>query len=183
MLYRRAESLLEMAHIESITPRNESIARGDGHCNRVHALNNGRSRHRFRLNALRQCRRSLTLCQPIDPVIIENIGEIQISPSRVNEMAGADAQPISIATYSHDSQSRVSEASASSNWKHSTVECVKAVRVVKVRSLALASDSREDRHPVRFQLHFQQCHLNRVDDSEISATWTPVVVNLCPVGL
>src|SRR6266702_1831395 len=95
MLYRRSESLLEMAHIESIAPCDERVSGGDGHCNRVHALNNGRSRHRFRLNALRQCWRSLTLGQPVDPVIIENIGKIQISSSRVDEVAGADAQPIS----------------------------------------------------------------------------------------
>src|SRR6266446_2275785 len=136
MLYRRSESLLEMAHVESIAPCDESIARGDCHCNRVHALNNGRSRHRFRLNALRQCWRSLALCQSIDPVIVEDIGEIEIPPSRVDEVASADAQPISIPTHGDNGQSWVSEASASSNWKHSTVKRVKTVRVYKVWSLA-----------------------------------------------
>src|SRR2546427_11606158 len=102
MFYRGSESLLEMAHIESIASCYERVAGSDSHCNRVHALKNGRSRHRSRVAALPHCRRSLTFCQTIDPIIVRDVGKVQISASPVNDVPSASAQPIGLVSHRPD---------------------------------------------------------------------------------
>src|SRR5881409_970176 len=101
----------------------------------------------------RKSGRSLTLRQPINLIIIENVREVQVSSSRVHEVARAYPQSIAISPNRDHRQSRVRQSCSCCDWQDSAVQSVEAVSIDEVRRFSRASDSREHSDPVWFQLH------------------------------
>src|SRR5579864_3361423 len=98
-------------------------------------------------------------------------------------MTGTYPQAVTISPDRDDRETRVCQFSSRRDRQDPAVESVEAVCVDVVRGLGRAAYSGEYRDTVRLQLHFQQSHLDRVDDPKVSAAGTPVIVDLCPVAL
>src|SRR5207245_9563942 len=122
MLNRRSKGLLQVANVKSVASRNEGVTGSDGHGDGVYSLNDSGRGHGFRLDPLGESGRCLTLRQSIDSVIIKDVCEIQIPPTRVNEVSSSYAKPVSITTHGDTGQSGITRPTRSSNCQHPAVQ-------------------------------------------------------------
>src|SRR5713101_376077 len=100
----RSQGRFQVSHIKRVTSRDECISRRNGHGDWVDALNNGWGRHGLCLQALRECRRGLSLGQAVNTVIMEHVCEVEIPSARIDEVASAYSKAVTISANGDDCQ-------------------------------------------------------------------------------
>ena len=134
--------------------------------------------HRLGALALRERGRSLALREPVDVVVVHEVGEVEVAAAGVHEVAGADAVPVTVAAEREHREARVRKTPAGGDREHATVQRVEAIRVHVMRRLPRAADAREQRDLVGIELQLRERHLDPGQNSEIAAARTPIVVEL-----
>ena len=120
-------------------------------------------------------RRCLALGKPIDLVVEQDVGHVEVAAAGVYEVPGADAEAVAVAANAHHRQLGFRQLDAVGEGQQPTVQRVHAVDGEVVRRLARAADAAHDGHLVCLEAHLGQRLLEGSDDPEVAATGAPVV--------
>ena len=161
-------------HVEGIAPPDPGVPGAEGEGDRIDALLDRRLRHRLRLQAFRQRRRGLSFGQPVDAVVEDDVGHVDVAAAAVDEVAGADAIPVTIAAHRDHGQLVVGQLGTGRHRQRAPMEGVQPVGVDVVRGLARAANAGNHRHPVGRDLQLKERLLDRAQDTEVAAARAPV---------
>ncbi len=111
----------------------------------------GVDRAALRLRAAVGCRGELSLGEPVDAVVFDDVGHVHAAAHDVRELPDADRGRVAVARYAEVDQVAVGEVRARDDRRHASMHAVEAVRLVEEvgRCLRRAADARELRHAVR----------------------------------
>jgi hypothetical protein len=107
-----------------------------------------------------------------------SVGDVDVAAATVDEVAGTDAVPISVAAHRHHGQLVVGQLGAGRHRERSSMEGMQAVGVDVVGRLAGATDAGDHRDPVGRDLELKECLLDGAQDAEVAASRTPVDMDL-----
>jgi hypothetical protein len=99
-------------------------------------------------------RRELALGEPVDAVVLDDVGHVDAAPHRVRELAEADRRRVAVAADAEVEQLAVGEVGAGQHRRHPAVDGVEAVRRAEevVGSLRRAADARQLGDAVRLDV-------------------------------
>ena len=170
--YDQVDQVLDVVGVAAADP---SEATGQRHHQRVDLSLDVRFRQALGLQAERQGGCGLSLGEPVDLVVEEDVGHVEVAAAGVDEVTGADAETVTVATNADNSEFRVRQLDAGSERQEAAVQSVHAVGWEVVRRFAGAANAADDGDTVRQQAEFGQRLLQRAEDSEVTTSRTPVV--------
>jgi hypothetical protein len=118
-------------------------------------------------------RRRLSLCQGIDLIVVNQIGDVMIAAQRVEEVIPALSVAIAVTAHSENRQLRIGHLGPGSRGERSAVKDVEHVAVEVVRQFARLADTRDHEHPVGLDVELNEGALDRCQDGEIAAARAP----------
>ena len=96
------------------------------------------------LEAQDRGRRDLPLGQPVDAVVEQQIGDVDVAPRGVRDVAAADREAVAVAADHDHGQPVVGHLDAGRHRQSAAVQAVKAVRVHEEREARGAADAGDD---------------------------------------
>src|SRR5712692_9711761 len=120
----------------------------------------------------------LSLGQAVDTVIVDDIGHVNVPPSSVHEMSDSNSQPVTVSSDRNYFQIWIGKLSALRIAKHPSMQRVHSEGIGEVDKFAGAPDSGEKCNLVDVNRHLGQRHFQGGFDAEVSASGTPVVVDV-----
>ena len=121
--------------------------------------------------------------EPVNTVVEDDIGHVEVAPAAVDEISGADTVAIAVATHRHHCELMVRELRAGGDRQRAAVQRVEAVGVDVVGRFPRTADAGNHRDSMWRDLQLKERLLDRAQDSEIATAGTPIDVDLCLVLL
>ena len=167
----------EMFDVVRVAAADPCRAGGEGEPDWVDGLVDVRMGEGLRLDAELEGRRGLALRQPVDAVVVDDVQHVQVPAAGVHEVSAADSEPVAVAAETEDLELRIRELNPGRVRERPAVQRVDPVRLHIVDRLRGTPDPRDDRDAVGLHLELGQGHLDRPQDAEVPAPWTPVIVD------
>jgi len=121
----------------------------------------------------RRCRAGLSLGKTIDPVIHHDIRDVHISSACVGKMSGSDGKAVPIATRTDHGQCRVGQLGSLGNGQEPSMDGIEPVGFNIPWNPGGTTDPRDQGNILGVNSYFRQGMVEGVQDSKISASWTP----------
>src|SRR5262249_35764823 len=157
---------IDRASHERGARRQRERARGERSIGRPH-------RRRFRDLAQFAGRRVLALRQPVDPVVEEQDGHVDVPAQHVEQMIAADAEAVAVARHHEDLQIGARQLEPGGDGRSPPVDRVKAVRVHVVREPARAADPGDEHDVLPGNAEIRHRLLHGAQDRVIPAARAP----------
>ena len=170
--------LSEILSVERVAARDEGVTAGQTQQDRIDRVHDRFFRHGFGFLSLGDGRGGLALGQRVDVVVEHAVGDVEVAPAAVDEVARANAVGVAVAAHADHGQVVVGELQRCHGRHHAAVQRVERVGVHVMRRLARATNAADHRGAVRRDLQLGQRHLHGGQDAEVPAPGTPVVVDL-----
>src|SRR5579883_168582 len=117
--------------------------------------------------------RCLPFCQPIDFIIHHYHCNIDIAQGGMYQVTSADAEEIAIAADRYNRQVGTRHFQPLRQGQGTTMHCMKAKGLDKMRQTARAADTRYHNRLIGWQFEGRQGIIDRIQDAEVAAPWTP----------
>ena len=134
--------------------------------------------------AAAHCGSGLALGEAVDPVVVDEIRDVQVAATRIDQVAGANAVAVAVTAGHKNFKVLIGQLDAGRHVEGAPVQGVQAVGVDVVRELAGAADARNHRYLVRRTSKLGQGLLDRAQNPKVAAAAAPVRMRvLNPEGL
>ncbi len=117
--------------------------------------------------------RSLALCQGVDLIVVNQVGDVVIPPHGVEEVVSAFSVAIAVASHRDDCQLGVGDLGPGGGGEGAAVQHVQHVASGVVRQLPGLADAGDHQHLVGFKVQLHKGLLQCVEDTEIPAARAP----------
>ena len=117
--------------------------------------------------------RGLPLGEPVDAIVEHHVGDVDVAPRGVREVAGADREAVAVAPDHHHGEPRVAELDPDRHRQGAAVHPVEPVALDEPGQAAGAADARDQRQVVGIDLQIGERLGERVQDPEVAAAGAP----------
>ena len=128
---------------------------------------------RLRLVARRRRRRHLPLRQAVDLVVHQEIGQVEVSAGRVEEVIAADGEAVAVAADRHDVQLGAGDLDAGRERQGAAMDAVEAVRRDVAGEARRAADAGDDDRLPRLPLQLGHGAVEGGQGAEVAAARAP----------
>ena len=173
MLHRALEHFVHVLHMSCVGSRDEGGPTAEQLHHRVDGTVDRTVGIRLGTPTNRGGGARLVLGQPIDEVVHDDVGQIDVLPGGVVEVVTADREAVSVTPKDKDMLVRAAHRDARGQGKGSAVDEVDPVRVDEVGESARAADSRDADEVSLLQFQLLNDIEERSEDGEVTTCRAP----------
>ena len=127
----------------------------------------------FRLETEHRGRRDLPLGEAVDAVVEQQVGDVDVAPGGMRDVAAADREAVAVAADHDHRQAVVRHLDAGRDRQRPAVQAVKAVGVHEEREARRAADARDDHRVLGRDAELVHGAGDALGHAEIAAAGTP----------